>query len=227
MAYVYRHIRLDRNEPFYIGIGNDENYKRAYNFNKRSEFWKNIFNKTRIDVDILLDNVSYDYAKEKEMEFISIYGRIDKSTGTLVNLTHGGDGSIGRIESLKKRKIIGDTHRGVPKSEETKRRISLSNMGKKITEETRVKLIKSHLGKKRSNESLLKLSKSLKGKLSGSKNPMYKGVISVYSNGILINKFDGVGNCSKFMGIPASTITYHLKRESEYRNKYIFKRNEQ
>jgi len=23
MAYVYRHIRLDKNEPFYIGISND------------------------------------------------------------------------------------------------------------------------------------------------------------------------------------------------------------
>lgn len=24
MAIVYRHIRLDKNEPFYIGIGKDE-----------------------------------------------------------------------------------------------------------------------------------------------------------------------------------------------------------
>lgn len=30
MAYVYRHIRLDKNEVFYIGIGTDtKNYKRA------------------------------------------------------------------------------------------------------------------------------------------------------------------------------------------------------
>ena len=31
MAYVYRHIRLDKNEPFYIGIGKDDSgeYKRA------------------------------------------------------------------------------------------------------------------------------------------------------------------------------------------------------
>ena len=29
MAYVYRHIRLDKNEPFYIGIGSDKEYKRA------------------------------------------------------------------------------------------------------------------------------------------------------------------------------------------------------
>lgn len=30
MAYVYRHIRLDKNIPFYIGIGlKDYNYKRV------------------------------------------------------------------------------------------------------------------------------------------------------------------------------------------------------
>jgi hypothetical protein len=34
MAYVYRHIRLDKNEPFYIGVGSDSNYSRA--FTKRS-----------------------------------------------------------------------------------------------------------------------------------------------------------------------------------------------
>ncbi len=30
MAYVYKHIRLDTNEIFYIGIGNNNDYGRAY-----------------------------------------------------------------------------------------------------------------------------------------------------------------------------------------------------
>lgn len=31
MAYIYRHIRLDANEPFYIGISkSNTNYKRAF-----------------------------------------------------------------------------------------------------------------------------------------------------------------------------------------------------
>jgi hypothetical protein len=29
MVYLYRHIRLDKNEPFYIGIGSDKQYKRS------------------------------------------------------------------------------------------------------------------------------------------------------------------------------------------------------
>ena len=32
MAYLYRHIRLDKNKPFYVGIGDNDNnnYKRAH-----------------------------------------------------------------------------------------------------------------------------------------------------------------------------------------------------
>jgi hypothetical protein len=31
MAYIYRHIRIDTNMPFYIGISNtNDEYKRAY-----------------------------------------------------------------------------------------------------------------------------------------------------------------------------------------------------
>ena len=46
MAYVYRHIRVDKNEPFYIGIGKDDGYefKRAYykSIEKRNKIWIDI-----------------------------------------------------------------------------------------------------------------------------------------------------------------------------------------
>lgn len=54
-----------------------------------------------------------------------------------------------------------------PMSEETKRRISLSNMGKVVSEETKRKLREINLGKKYSQE--VNLKKGLKG----SKNPFY------------------------------------------------------
>ena len=54
MAYLYRHIRLDKNEPFYIGVSlsNDEKYTRAYDKKGRTNFWKNIA-KLGYEVDIL------------------------------------------------------------------------------------------------------------------------------------------------------------------------------
>lgn len=35
MPHIYRHIRLDKNEPFYVGIGLDDIPKRAYETKKR------------------------------------------------------------------------------------------------------------------------------------------------------------------------------------------------
>lgn len=62
MAYVYRHIRLDKNVPFYIGIGSDEEgeYKRAYCSiqNGRNKYWNNIVAKTAYEVDIMVDGIS-------------------------------------------------------------------------------------------------------------------------------------------------------------------------
>jgi hypothetical protein len=39
MAYIYRHIRLDKNEPFYIGIGSDDKgkYNISSNLSKRNK----------------------------------------------------------------------------------------------------------------------------------------------------------------------------------------------
>jgi hypothetical protein len=119
MAYVYRHIRTDKNEPFYIGIGKDATYKRAYQCSKtkRSEFWHNIASKG-YEVEILMDNLTWEQACEKEKEFISIYGRKDLGKGTLVNLTNGGEGVIElskeSIESIRKKLT------GVKQSEYTK-----------------------------------------------------------------------------------------------------------
>ena len=53
--YVYRHIRLDLKEPFYIGLGKVYNlnvksqekyYSRAYQKTKRNRFWNFIVEKT-------------------------------------------------------------------------------------------------------------------------------------------------------------------------------------
>ena len=58
MTYVYRHIRLDKNEPFYIGIGTDLNYKRAYSKHSRNIYWQRVVNKTKYEVEILFDNLT-------------------------------------------------------------------------------------------------------------------------------------------------------------------------
>lgn len=112
--FLYRHIRLDKNTPFYIGIGTKSDkihknhkseFKRAYDLRGRNPIWRHIANKTQYTVEILMESDSHDFIKEKEMEFIALYGRINTSTGTLANLTDGGEGTVGRIptpESIQK-----------------------------------------------------------------------------------------------------------------------------
>lgn len=99
MAYLYRHIRLDKNEPFYIGIGSDSNYRRAYRKDSRNKYWTNIVNKSNYKIEIVLDDLSWDDACKKEIEFIKLYGRRDLNKGILVNMTDGGEGTIGKILS--------------------------------------------------------------------------------------------------------------------------------
>lgn len=130
MAYVYRHIRLDKNEPFYIGIGSDNSYKRAHKTKSRSFRWKDIAYKIPYRVDIVLDNLTLDEALNKEIELISLYGRIDLGTGILTNMTDGGEGTIGhkwndnQNQALHKRLKGNKYNSGSKYTEETKKLLS-------------------------------------------------------------------------------------------------------
>lgn len=155
MAYVYRHIRLDKNEPFYVGIGNDEDYKRSKIKANRSIYWKNITNKTVHEVEILLGNLTWEQACQKEIEFILLYGRKDLSTGTLVNMTNGGEGTPGIKRSeeyklkLSERQKDGKAYWfGKNHSEETLQKMSEIKKGKLPSQETKEKLRLASTGSK-------------------------------------------------------------------------------
>jgi hypothetical protein len=193
MAYVYRHIRLDKNEPFYIGIGSDKNgkYIRANDINKRNKFWKNITNKTKYRVEILFNDLTWEEACEKEIEFISLYGRVDLNNGTLCNMTAGGGGCKDMVitqehrdklsKALKGKKglfgkdnpFFGKKHtkESMIKKSETiiKKGISFKgennpNFGKKHSLEYKQKLRELRLGKKHSKETIEKIKQWGKGR---------------------------------------------------------------
>lgn len=123
-CYVYRHIRLDNNEVFYIGIGKTKRFKRAYEKTRRSEFWHNIVNKAGYRVEIMFHSISWEEACKIERILISHYGRRDLMNGTLVNLTDGGDGSTNTSEIVKSK--ISNSLRGKTQSEETRAKRSES-----------------------------------------------------------------------------------------------------
>lgn len=105
--YLYRHVRVDTNNPFYIGIGTKPNnikgnerdkviYRRAYSKETRNSIWYNIVNKCdgKFIVEIILESDNYEFIQTKEKEFITLYGK-KKDGGLLVNMTDGGEGTRG------------------------------------------------------------------------------------------------------------------------------------
>lgn len=153
MAYVYRHIRLDKNEPFYIGVSVNKYrpHQKTGSGRTRNRLWANIAAKTKYEVEILFDNVSVEFAKSKEIEFIKLYGRKDLGTGTLANLTNGGEGTYGvaftEERRLKMSKSMTGKRTGHKHSEETKNLIRLGNLGREISDYCRVVTSKRMKGK--------------------------------------------------------------------------------
>jgi hypothetical protein len=170
MAILYRHIRKDKNEPFYIGIGKTE--KRAYFIHNRNKHWKNIAEKG-FDVQILFDDLSWEDACKKEIEFIKLYGRKDNGSGILCNMTDGGDGQLGNTHNLGKKRInpefkkrMSEIAKNRTYSEETREKMRLAKLGKKRPERTlehRLKLSIVQKGKKITEEHRLNISISHKG----------------------------------------------------------------
>jgi len=100
MYYLYRHIRPDKDIPFYIGVGTEKEhytkksrYYRAYRLSGRNDIWNYIVKKNngKYDIQIVFKSKNRKVIEDKEKEFIDLYGRIDLKNGCLSNLTEGGE----------------------------------------------------------------------------------------------------------------------------------------
>ena len=205
MAYVYRHIRLDKNEPFYIGIGSDDRYYRANAKAHRNKVWKGIIKRTDYKVQILIDGISYEEAKEKEIEFIKLYGRINLKTGTLCNLTDGGDGTIGQVFTQEHREKISKANKGRKLSDEHRKNLRESGRNWGLTKEQREHLSKITTGRKKNKE---KCSRGLS-------HGTAKIVLDI-DNGVY---YTSILELSKVLGVCYASLTQKLK--SKNNKKYI------
>lgn len=226
--YLYRHIRLDKNEPFYIGIGTGRRYKYKQGRNK---IWNSIVIKNDgiFEYEILLANLTKEEAFLKEKEFIKLYGRKDLNTGCLANLTDGGDGANNMC--LEARMKISKANTGKKRTEEFRKQRSLVRKGKKHTIETKIKISESQKGAKNhmygkifSKEEKLNCSK----RTFGDKNPNYKGDI------IMLDKvthsplfiFKTVSEIKEFLNRKSSNLSEIYanisgRKESAYGYKWI------
>ena len=154
---VYRHIRKDTNQVFYVGLGLKQRPRRV---SGRNEIWNRIINKTEWFYEIIINELTLEEAQQKEIEFIKLYGRINTKTGTLANMTDGGEGCFGIKMSDESKEKIRKKALGRKATDETRKKISESQKGRIISEETRLKRSKSLKGLKKTEETKLKISLS-------------------------------------------------------------------
>ncbi len=145
MAVVYVHMKPETRDIFYVGIGSS--VQRAYRNEGRNSHWTRVFKKYGKVVDIISDSLSLESAKQMEKFLIASIG-IDN----LCNQTLGGEGAF-----------------GLKHTEETKRKISISNTGKVVSEQTRAKISAKSKGHPNYNlshteEAKAKMSAAFKGK---------------------------------------------------------------
>ena len=145
LFYVYELRNPETNEIFYVGKGSyRKDGKLRLSFHLREATSPNTGNrlKRRIIAKILREgntpafNIIGEYAREadafcKEKELIALHGKRIDGTGSLANITDGGDGSY-----------------GLKHSNATREKMSINNarpmLGKKHSEEARARMSKSH-----------------------------------------------------------------------------------
>ena len=127
--YTYTYFYND--VPIYVGKGKENRYRD--HFNNKTRLGNFLCKRLREGLRLVPDITYFENEKEAldyEIELISFYGRDDTGTGTLFNLTEGGEGISGLIHTEETRQKIRDAILGKTLSVETKRKMSEAKLGK-------------------------------------------------------------------------------------------------
>lgn len=136
MYYIYMYLDLD-NIPFYVGKGKNGRYKVYMHLRKSdtNSFLKNKIRKVgevNVKIQFLHRNLTEKEAFHWERYWIKYYGRRDLGTGTLCNLTDGGEiGPTGHKHTEEAKRKMSESskgqvawNRGIPHTVEMKQKIS-------------------------------------------------------------------------------------------------------
>lgn len=195
-----KYIGITSKIPQYRWGHNGEKYKRT----GHHRYFSNAIDKygwNNIKHEIILENVSESEAKYAERYLIKWY----KSYSLCYNQTDGGDGTCGFSKT--------PWNKGIPCSDETKLKISLSNTGKESYWKGR------HLPKEtRQKISATRIRKNIKT------NPVWSmQKVNVYKDGVLIKTCDSVKEASNLIGAVyeyTSKCLTHNKLCKKYKLEY-------
>ncbi len=218
--YVYKHVRLDTREVFYIGKGHGNRASHT----KRNKYWMRIVGKTPYKISIIRDHLHEEDAFKLEKFFIAKY----KNKGQCkANFTQGGEGTSGLVPWNK----------GIPMTDETRLKVSIAK--KNPSNETRKRISEAGLGrspwnkgKKLSEDHVAKLSKAKLGKVYSQqyKDNMAKvkgsnKLFRVFKKDTLdfVGSWYGKKTCANDLGIDRSGVCKCLRGKMKSHKGYIFK----
>jgi len=154
---VYSHYVKNPRQPFYIGACKLSTRPTSH-WNRNAQWHKHVKKNKSFKVEILFSGLTRDHALSTERKLIRKIGRLDMSTGPLVNITDGGKGS---------------------KNPNVETRVKMGvNKGKKFPAWWRRKLSRARVGKEPWNKGKTgiysdkvreKISNSLKGNIPWNK----------------------------------------------------------
>lgn len=231
---VYKHIFP--NNKIYIGITNRDVNSRWRKDGKgyiNCPRMNNAIQKygwNNVQHEILYENLTKEEAEQKEIELIAQYKSNQREYG--YNIANGGC-HRGKTSEETKNKIReknmkngtlfkkGDTswNKGIPMTEEAKKKMIAKKVGKKMSDETKEKHRKIMLGKKLSKESIEKRTKTRKEKYpNGIYNPNAKEVICIETNKI----YRSATLCAREMSIYEAGVNHACKSKTHYYKGYHF-----
>lgn len=190
--FVYVHKKESDGSVFYVGKGKGV---RWCNVHSRSRHWKNTARKHGVYCDIVAASLTAQEALVLEKKLIEAYGRQDKGTGCLVNMTAGGDGVVDYVFT-----------------EEHRQKMSEAGMGKRHTEESKEKIRQANLNRKFSPETIIKMSEVRKGipytdaqrkALATRANPRARKVICIETGAI----YESITGAAKDLNLDSSNLT--------------------
>jgi len=185
---MYRDPRYGKKQQaIYVGKGLVKKNRADSHWNghnKHNRLLVSVLKKIRSDglepiIEIIAGFDDEENAYRLEKKLITLFGRRDLRTGTLCNLTDGGEGTIGTIRVTPKspspeaRAKMSAAHMGQPSprkgqhlSPDTKAKLSIAHKGRILPAEQRAKMSAAHRGKPKSLEMRNNLSIAKKGKPS-------------------------------------------------------------
>lgn len=190
--YVYIH-KKDDDTPVYVGIGKKAKFKRAFQKSGRNKIWGRILKKYPISSVVIYTDLSHGEACEIEKTLIQHFGRIDLGTGTLCNLTDGGEGNCNTVFTKERKEKIRLANTGRRHKPETIEKFKKRNQ----TEVTKEKIRQQKIGLKASEATRNKMKVTNMKGINAAAKKIRKPLIDV-ETGVF---YDSVREASKLYGI--------------------------